>query len=666
MATGDEMNGGVPTPPTAAPPPPPMGAMNKGVTGADPTNTAAPTAPAASPSDPENQLMAEATRLGGPLGGIAMGAATGAAHHTEQQNQPQSDPNATVYYKLSSGRVASLPTASVHTLMQQDAGAKPLPSPKDGEALVQLSDGRVATVPHGSLDALNQQDPDANVIAGMGARTGAISKLLSQTAGIDTPSTDENEYSDPATGMTLSQMADPRTLKMAATTAGAEIGGLAALPVSAAVGGGYLGAAAEGAMAGGVQKAIENPIEQVAEGQNPFRGQMLAQTAARTAEGAGFGAAGNVLLHGAGDVVGGAFNKAKQMAIPGAAERPNIILPSEVEQAGNLGPVTEAHFQEVPKTEIPQNFPHGKPVVGDQPLSNAVIAGMRQGRSLGTDEANLLREYVGDVVPNGSTPMNTAMGAVKHVNQSIRDTEQAMQDIITKAPEFDQSIVDSEMLHPGPGVPTPPRSEIGNSLLEDLHTIKENLPLGASDPMAEAITNRTAAATEALRTRNPQELLNFRRDLGKGIDWANLQDIAKAPKTTQDVKQIADARIYQAITDKLKTIPGLAKLDEVFQPNLELRSWLDKVLPEGVAFDPTEAEAQRVGELAKGLRKNAIDAHNERISANVKLAEKAVAAHKERVASNWKKAAAVGGLIYGGKQVVDLLSHATPPPTIEP
>ena len=650
MANGDEMNGGVPTPPTAAPPPPPMGAMNKGVTGADPTNTAAPAAPAASPSDPENQLMAEATRLGGPLGGIAMGAATGAAHHTEQQNQPQPDPNATVYYKLSSGRVASLPTSSVHTLMQQDTGAKPLPSPKDGEALVQLSDGRVATLPNTSFDALRKQDANFQVIAGGPSQE-----------------SDQENVGNILGEQWLSPEAQNEANQKEKGISAAETAGILAGPLAPVVEGTLGTGLAANTVGGGVQGAVQGATEAVSNynSDNPFRQEMAkaAKTvAADTAIGAGTGLAAGV----ASKVVGGAFNQAKQMAIPGAAERPNIILPSEVEQAGNLGPVTDAHFQEVPKTEIPQNFPHGKPVLGDQPFSNAVIAGMRQGRSLGTDEANLLREYVGDVVPSGSTPMNTAMGAVKHVNQSIRDTEQAMQDIITKAPEFDQSIVDSEMLHPGPGMPTPPRSEIGNSLLEDLDTMKEKLPLGRSDPMAEAITHRTAVATEALRTKNPQELLNFRRDLGKGIDWANLQDIAKAPKTTQDVKQIADARIYQAITDKLKTIPGLAKLDEVFQPNLELRSWLDKVLPEGVAFDPTEAEAQRVGELAKGLRKNAIDAHNERISANVKLAEKAVAAHKERVASNWKKAAAVGGLIYGGKQVVDLLSHATPPPTIEP
>ena len=76
---GEEQSQGLTTsmpmsaPPTPAPPTPPSGAMDKGVTGADPAN------------DPANSLMAEATRLGGPLGGIAIGAATGAAHHAESQ-----------------------------------------------------------------------------------------------------------------------------------------------------------------------------------------------------------------------------------------------------------------------------------------------------------------------------------------------------------------------------------------------------------------------------------------------------------------------------------------------------------------------------------------------------------------------------------------------------
>jgi len=49
--------------------------------------------------------------------------------------------------------------------MQQDAGAKPIPSPADGEVLVQLSSGHTATLPATSLPALKQQDPNYKYIA---------------------------------------------------------------------------------------------------------------------------------------------------------------------------------------------------------------------------------------------------------------------------------------------------------------------------------------------------------------------------------------------------------------------------------------------------------------------------------------------------------------------
>lgn len=79
---------------------------------------------------------------------------------------PDAPTTPVVHYQLSSGHIASLPQSSVPALMQQDSGAKQIPSPADGEVLVQLSSGHTATLPATSLSALKQQDPDYKYIAG--------------------------------------------------------------------------------------------------------------------------------------------------------------------------------------------------------------------------------------------------------------------------------------------------------------------------------------------------------------------------------------------------------------------------------------------------------------------------------------------------------------------
>lgn len=640
-------------PPAPTPPAPPAGAMDKGVTGADPANA----------------LMAEATRLGGPLGGIAIGAATGAAHHIDSQNQSAQ------------------------------------PNPKDV-----VNDPAFHAL---SLDeqhqVLSSLDPDYQKLSGMEQQSvlHSLNPMAGKTAGIDAPITDESEYSDPATGMTLSQMADPRTLKMAGTVAGMEVGGLAAAPIAATT---LLGAVGQGAVAGGVQTAIQNPIDQIAAGENPFRLEMMKQTAARTAEGSLAGGITGGVLHGAGKLVEGAANKIKGMFTPSAIERPELFRPTAAEtpqllEAGqeetnpsyNLGGLRQVgpeHFIPIPDEEIPTLFPHGTPTKSEQDFTNAVIANMRQGKNLGTEEVNLLKQYVGDKIQQGSTPMNTAIGAVKHVNDAINQAGTEMNRLISEAPAFTQSTIEGEL---------------GDSLLDDVQTYREGLPLGpdnreivkgspvgplTGDPLNEVFTKRLAGANEALTTTDPAEILKARRALGSNIDW---QDINKHPETTQQAKNLIDARIYGALTEKLKTIPGIRELDEVFQPNLELRSWLDKVLPEGVAFDPIEAEAQRTTELAKGIKKNAIQAHNDIVQQNIdtakraesirdarlaenqrlqdraqratetrqaqneRLIDRARQAREARINKNWKTAGAVaaGGLgLAGAKPAIDLIKHS--------
>ena len=80
----------------------------------------------------------------------------------------------------------------------------------------------------------------------------------------------------------------------------------------------------------------------------------------------------------------------------------------------------------------------------------------------------------------------------------------------------------------------------------------------------------------------------------------------------------------------------MKEIDEEFQPNLELRTWLDKVLPEGMAYDPNAADLMQTSEFDKGLKINAINAHNARIATNRAIAKTALGI------------AAVGGASVGG------------------
>jgi hypothetical protein len=99
-------------------------------------------------------------------------------------------PDQTVYYQLSSGHIASLPSSSVDALLKQDPSAKALPTPQSGQNLVQLSNGKAATVPTSSLPALSaqdkafkmiSQDPDAVEIGGqlVNLKSGAGAQVAS-------------------------------------------------------------------------------------------------------------------------------------------------------------------------------------------------------------------------------------------------------------------------------------------------------------------------------------------------------------------------------------------------------------------------------------------------------------------------------------------------------
>ena len=553
-------------PPAPTPPTPPAGAMDKGVTGADPA------------SDPANSLMAEAVRLGGPLGGVAIGAATGAAHHVESQNQPSVNRRDPVQVRQDPKFLGLDPQSKYDVLMSID--------PK--------------------FAALSEADRQS--VVGHLSQSGMGAALLSNPEDIGT-----GPEGTIGTDQLMSQASQADASKKGGILAGTMAGALAAPAAAAAVGGtGIAGSMAAGAAQGGASSVVQS----LAEGENPFRLEMWKQAAEQAAIGAGTGA----VLHGA---VKGAGAIADKFTTPSAAE---AVVPSVV---------NEGHFTSIPDEDMPRLAGGKSPFIGEQPFDNSTIAAMRQGRTLNTETANLLRQYAGDTIPAGSHELNTAMRAVGPVNENINRLGLELQRLVqggdiegmggTGPINFAQSAIEDET--------------IGTPLREDLQTMKETLPGGASNPKSEIITKELAASNKALVATDPQELLMERRKLGGKIDWDN---VLKNPDTDREVQNTARARIYGALTDKLKQIEGVAKIDDELQPNLELRGWLDKVLPEGVSRDPVEAEAQRISEFRKGQKINAIKAHNERVAQNVATAKKAIGA-----------AALVGTAVGGG-----LVGHA--------
>ena len=429
------------TPPTAVPPPPPMGAMNKGVTGADPTNTAAPTAPAASPSDPENQLMAEATRLGGPLGGIAMGAATGAAHHAESQNQP--------------------------SINRQD----PAQVRQDPEFL--------KLDPQSKYDILSSIDPKFTAL-GETDRRAVVSQLIpNQTS-------DQENVGNILGEQWLSPEAQNEANQKEKGISAAETAGLLTGPLGAAAQT-VLPGLGGSIITGAAGRGINEVTHQVGAGENPFRAQMLGQTGIATLEGAGEGMGAHLATQGIGAVGGAAINKIKSMVTPTATEE-------AADLSEQLGDSPWQHFKSIPKGELPRMAGGEEPFISDQPLDRATISKMPQGKNLDTETADLLTKYAGDTIEKGSYPMNTAMRAVGPVNENLNRLGLEMNKLVREAPAFSQSVIEDP--------------EVGTSLLDDMQTMKEHLPGGASSAQSKIIQNEMDVANRALSYERPARTFN--------------------------------------------------------------------------------------------------------------------------------------------------------------
>jgi hypothetical protein len=114
-----------------------------------------------------------------------------------------------------------------------------------------------------------------------------------------------------------------------------------------------------------------------------------------------------------------------------------------------------------------------------------------------------------------------------------------------------------------------------------------------NDPLNRVVDTQVEAAYPALESTDPSEVLAYRRKLGNQIDW---NGITTSPETAGEARDLTQVKIYHALGNKLHAeIPEIAKLDKVFQPNLELQSRLDAKLGKGISRNPVEASQQQNG-----------------------------------------------------------------------
>jgi hypothetical protein len=294
---------------------------------------------------------------------------------------------------------------------------------------------------------------------------------------------------------------------------------------------------------------------------------------------------------------------------------------------------------------IPQ---HGTPVDTSQPFDRATVDKLAGGRNLSDEAFKTLKQHVSDTsdhalfqdskgdihsvpaseldkeramdknltvlsrtpagtdIEAGSTPKNLLHKLSEPVQKTLTDTGLKMNQVVQKAPAFKTSTI----------------ADPTTNLLKDIDDVRDNLPLKLNDPLNRVVDTQMEAAYPVLESTDPSEVLAYRRKLGSQIDWAN---ITHSPETAGEAKNLAQAKIYNALGTKLHAeIPETVDLDKVFQPNLELQTFLDK---NGVSRNPVDANAEHLSELAKGKRKVAVDAHNAQVDKNwnrIKMAGKVV------------------------------------------
>jgi hypothetical protein len=250
------------------------------------------------------------------------------------------------------------------------------------------------------------------------------------------------------------------------------------------------------------------------------------------------------------------------------------------------------------ETPAPQ---HGAPVKVESPLDGPTVGKQLGGKDLSQEALDALKQHVGENIPVGSTAKNRLITAVEPVRQTINDTASKMNKVVQKAPSFTTSVMQDSVFGEG-------------SLHAQFDALKENIPASDRAKLSADADSVLEDADKALNSTDPTEVLEYRRQLGRKIDWDSIE---KNPSTPSEVQNAARAKVYQQLTGKIHAeIPDTVELDKTLQPNLELRSHLVRKVGERLVDDPHAATVEAQSELKKGATTVENAAHNEAVQKN--------------------------------------------------
>jgi hypothetical protein len=335
----------------------------------------------------------------------------------------------------------------------------------------------------------------------------------------------------------------------------------------------------EGALVPAINKKGEDiPVSDVPAERKDFPGAATDVGAALALENAPTIAKGaGKAVETADKLVGNAANKIRQAKVP-------ALTDSEIVQ----------RFIKRSDTPAAQ---HGTPVNVESPLDSATVGKQLGGKDLSQEALDTLKQHVGDNVPVGSTAKNRLTAAVEPVVQTINDTASKLNAVVQKAPNFTTSVMQDTVFGEG-------------SLNDQFEALKKNLPASDRVKLSADADSVLEDADKALNSNDPSEVLEYRRQLGRKIDWDSIE---KNPSTPSEVQNAARAKVYQQLTGKIHAeIPETVELDKTLQPNLELRSHLIRKVGERLVDDPHAATVEAQNEFKKGSQTIENQLHNER------------------------------------------------------
>jgi hypothetical protein len=258
------------------------------------------------------------------------------------------------------------------------------------------------------------------------------------------------------------------------------------------------------------------------------------------------------------------------------------------DEEGLISRLTPDILKKRPPTPAPL---HGIPVVAENtPFDSATINKVAGGgKQLSREAVAELQSRQGTAIPVGSTAQNRVIADIEPNDLAIRTQTAKLNQIVRDAKPAKTSVLDS--------------GDLQNKIAD----LKSEVPQSLRKKAAADIDAEVKNASDALKSKDLQEILDYRRKLGGQIDWNN---VGLSEYTPGEIVNSARATIYRALTDKIHTeLPETVAVDGKLAPNLELRSFYNKINPRGVE-DPASATAEANTEFRKGKTQVENAAHN--------------------------------------------------------